>query len=384
MRDLGNAGGSGGAAQNSGVRGLRIGRAGGERPGAGAAALRARLQRLGIERFAELHDDGDAIACRLAADAAHALLPGHDTLQLAERLAAGDGTDADPLEREIVVALLASPQEFAYPSHAEFAAAVGIRRNIAAAAAKTALCFDPRGIERPACCWTYREDTGFTLLPGQPLIPSLRKATQPDVSGKCYAFSCYRATEYVILLGIAEALQEFNPVLLRQLQRQWETRAIMSGRFHDTFLHEYGSMATPLPARYYVPGDRVWFRNPDAHSSDAPGYEGSWVIYLGGGLFSNFWQRDRPYTLAGKCIEVYHWRHAARRDDDGELQIDETVVEARVRQSLADPEASAAILAAMLRYRDPQGVYADGGCIDSTRECPRRICPGTADIVLPG
>ena len=35
--------------------------------------------------------------------------------------------------------------------------------------------------------------------------------------------------------------------LARDLQRQWETRAVMSGRFHDTFLHEYGSLAEPLP-----------------------------------------------------------------------------------------------------------------------------------------
>ncbi|MBI2307878.1 MAG: hypothetical protein HYU78_11315 [Rhodocyclales bacterium] len=385
MRNLGNAGGSGGGstARIAELRGIRIRRQAGERNESGEARLRERLQHLDLDRFAELRNDGDTLVCRLGADIAGELIPGHDTLQLAERLRRSDGDGGDALERETVLALLAAPHGFDYPSHDEFAAAVRIRCNIAAAAAKTALCFDTRGIERPEDCWTYHEATGFTLRPGQPLIPSLKKATQPDLTGKCYAFSCYRATEYLILLGIAEALQEFNPELLQRLQQQWETRAIMSGRFHDTFLHEYGSMDSPLPPRYYVPGDRVWFRNPDEHSSDAPGYEGSWVIYMGGGLFSNFWQRDRPYTLAGKCLEVYHWRHAAWRDDSGELQIDEAVVEERVRRSLEDPERHAEILDTMLRYRDAQGVYADGGCIDSTRECPRRVCPGTAEIVLP-
>ena len=60
--------------------------------------------------------------------------------------------------------------------------------------------------------------------------------------------SCYRATEYVTVLGIAQELEEANPALARDLQRQWETRAVMSGRFHDTFLHEYGSLAEPCRA----------------------------------------------------------------------------------------------------------------------------------------
>jgi len=37
----------------------------------------------------------------------------------------------------------------------------------------------------------------------------------------------------------------------------------------------------------------------------------------------------------------------------------------------------------MKRYRDPGGVYLDGGCIDTTRECPRRVRPGTTDLVVP-
>lgn len=382
MREQGSAGYGGSAV---GIRGIRI-------AGTAGPALHERLQRLGVDRLAELRQEGATLVCRLAADAAHELMPGHDTLQLGERLAGhrrGDGGDGgaaagdDALEREIVLAMLAAPHGFDYPSPEEFAAAVRIRGNIAAAARRTALCFDTRGLERPEDCWTYHEETGFTLIPGQPLIASLKKATQPEVTGKCYSFSCYRATEYVILLGIAEALPEFNPELLQRLQRQWETRAIMSGRFHEVFLHEHGSMEAPLPARYYVPGDRVWFRNPDACSSDAPGYEGSWVIYMGGGLFTNFWKCEQPYTLAGKCLELYHWRHATWRDASGELQIDEAVVDQRVRASLENPAECAAILDAMLRYRDPQGVYADGGCIDSTRECPRRVCPGTAEIALP-
>ncbi len=157
----------------------------------------------------------------------------------------------------------------------------------------------------------------------------------------------------------------------------------MSGQFHEVFLREYGSMSAPLPPAYYVPGDRLWFRNPDECSSDVPGYEGSWVIYLGGGLFSNFWKCSQPYTMQSKCIEIYHWRSGVFRDAEGNLQMDESIVEERVRATMGDTTEVERILDRMMRLRDPKGVYADGGCIDTSREYPRRVCTGTADIVLP-
>ncbi|MGP1616048.1 MAG: hypothetical protein ACTS5Y_13455, partial [Pollutimonas bauzanensis] len=222
------------------------------------------------------------------------------------------------------------------------------------------------------------------LKPGTPLIEALQKTTQPERSGKLYSFSCYRATEYVILLSIAQELARCNPRVLAELQRQWETRAIMSGQFHDVFLYEYGSMSEPLPPKYYVPGDRLWFRNPDEHSSNVEGYEGSWVFYLGDGLFTNFWKRDQPFTLISKCVELFHWRNATYRNGDGKLQVDDDVVDERVAQSLRDPAEVERIVGRMLRLRDPGGVYRDGGCVDTTRECARRVRPGTCELVFPG
>jgi hypothetical protein len=149
------------------------------------------------------------------------------------------------------------------------------------------------------------------------------------------------------------------------------------------FLTEYGSLEAPLPPRWYVPGDRVWFRNPDEASADASGFEGSWVIYLGNGLFTNFWERDRPFSFTDKCLEIYHWRHGTYVDEAGDLRMDEAIVAAKVAQTRADPVQLAAVVARMARLRDGRGVYAEGGCIDASREFPRRVCPGTADITLP-
>lgn len=50
---------------------------------------------------------------------------------------------------------------------------------------------------------------------------------------------------------------------------------------------------------------------------------------------------------------------------------------------MADPAQMAQILELMLRMREPKGVYQSGGCIDTSREHPRWVCPGSTDLVLP-
>ncbi len=307
-----------------------------------------------------------------------------DALSIRARFGLDSQNDPADLEREILLAMMMSPTPFRYGNHAELASAVRIRKNIVAAAHRTTLAFETSdAAERPTDYWTYTEEHGFTVLPGKPLVEALRQATQPDVSGSLYDFSCYRATEYVFLLGFAEELATCNPNLLARLQKQWETRAIISRAFHEVFLIEYGSMESPLPPRFYVPGDRLWFRNPDERSSDVTGYEGSWVFYLGSGLFTNFWKRGQTYTMTDKCLEIYHWRHGVREAPDGELRMDETEVEARVAASLANPGEVAEILQRMMRWRDPRGVYAEGGCIDTSREYARAICNCDCRLELP-
>lgn len=311
-------------------------------------------------------------------------MPQHDTMSLHQKLGhAPLSNEVWALEREILMALLGSPLRFKFASLQALTSHVRVRRNMTLAARKTALAFKTEAAERPEDHWQYDEERGFTLKPGRCLIDALIAATQPEATGKLYDFSCYRATEYVILLGIAQELQVHHPDLLAQLQAINEIHAIRSGQFHDVFLIEYGSMDQPLPARYYVPGDRLWFRNPDERSSNVMGYEGSWVIYLGGGLFSNFWKRDQPFTLESKAIEIYHWRDGVYSDAQGQLHMDEHVVDQRVAQTLTDPRATRQVLDRMLRMRDVKGVYAEGGCLDTTRECPRSVSRDHSELVLP-
>lgn len=326
--------------------------------------------------------------CHLSDATALNWTPGHDTLDIHHRwtpLKEAETEEAahKALDREIVVALLASPLAFDFSDLEALASSIRVRRFMVEAARKTALAFNTAAAERPEAFWRYEEERGFVLQPGQSLICALISATQPEITGKLYDFSCYRATEYVILLGIAQEAQRSNPALFHALQHRNEVHAIRSGLFHDVFLVEYGSMDHPLPSHYYVPGDRLWFRNPDERSSDITGYEGSWVIYMGKGLFSNFWQQNKPYTLVNKCVEIYHWRDGVYVDDQGQLQMDEKRVETLVEKTLNDPAALAHVLERMMRLREPQGVYAQGGCIDTTREHPKQVNASSCDLVLP-
>ena len=361
-----------------GTSGIRIGGRTRREIARTAMVLRARLRTLGLGGDVEIALGDQGLAARLRPAAAGRWAPGFDTTALRRQLAAGDADDA---ERETLAALLLAPGVIAFPDLGEFESALRIRLATVAAARATALAFDCEE-SRPERCWVRTDDGTFALRPGCCLISAIREATQPGPQAAPFAFGCYRATEYVLMLAIAQEAEHTHAALLEQLRRRFERRPIQSREFHDALLREYGTTESPLPSRWFVPGDRVWFRNPDERSSDVEGYEGSWVIYKGNGLFSNFWQRGRPFTLTRKCVEIYHWRHAVVAGADGRSRIDEDAVERRVADTLRDEAATRAIVERMQRLRDPRGVYADGGCFDRTRESARWVRPGTCDITL--
>lgn len=346
-----------------------------------AAQFLLRLGGMGWCKFETLETaKGQVLRLRLRKSLFAKFSPGFDTLALRQRLLKSMARQDDALlVREIWIAMLSAPIRMDFANLDELESHVRIRCNIVCAAEKTALAFKVHATERPADFWHDEPDEGFLLKKEVCLVDALIAATQPERTGRLYDFSCYRATEYVILLGLAQEARSTAPDLYARLEAKARQKCIKSGLFHEVFLVEYGTTDAPIPMNYYVPGDRVWFKNPDEHSSNARGYEGSWVIYLGGGRFSNFWKRDAPYSMQAKALEVYHWRHGTYIDADAVMQMNEQVVDAEVARSRSDPIKRQKILKLMNRYRDPMGVYSDGGCIDASREFPRHL----TSIVLP-
>ena len=318
-----------------------------------------------------------------ATPALQLLTPEYNTLDLNSRLGLQTTDHPEQLNLEILLCLARAPIAYCFPSVEELRAAVRVRHFAVDAARRTELAFNPDGYERPEECWTYDEASGFLLKPGVDMVDALIKTTQPEVSGQqLYTFSCGRAAEYIVLLAIAQELKGHNPELYGKLLKQWQVRALLADDFNDAFIYEVGSLEHPLPMRFYVPGSRVWFRNPDSQSADVEGFEGSWVVYHGGGEFCNLWERAKPFNLNDKCLEIYHWRDGVFWDSKGTICMNEDIVRAKVTETKKSPEHVKRIVERMMRYRDIRGVYQEGGCIDASRDVVRWVCPDTSDLAL--
>jgi len=330
--------------------------------------LRSWLHSMGIDHLVDTELSGGFLKFKAKKQFFETVTPHFNTLDMGTALHSFADHPANETEREILLSMSISPVPLVFDSIEDLHLTLRIRCAIAQNARLVQMSFCTGPAERPETHWHYKPGIGFCLNPEANLCEALRMATQPTLSGQVFSFSCYRASEYAMLLGLVQALEQINSPMLEQLQRQWKKAPIQSRAFHDTFLVEVGALDNPLPPQFYIPGDRVWFRNPDSRSADVSGYEGSWVIYMGRGEFSNFWAADQPYTLTGKCIEIFHWRHALNDQSSPEPFIDEFEVDRMCQESMNDRGKIEAILNEMLRFREPQGIYGQGGCIDVSRE----------------
>jgi hypothetical protein len=297
-----------------------------------------------------------------------ALCPDFDTANITTFLRTHQPNRDRALISEIILAMALSPDVMYFGSEQELKSNLRMRCTVVQVASRTELNFDTSSITRPQAYWIYTKENGFLLRQGVSLADGLERALCPDVSGFTYAFSCQRASEYLILYAVVCELQKVNKTGLNDVEQQWRKRALTGDDFLFRFLGERGTRENPMPMRYYIPGDRIWFKNPDDHSSDLEGFEGSWVIYLGGGRFCNLWDRHRPYTLEEKCLEIYYWSQCVEVSPAGIVWMNEAVVKEQVEKALHEQDLSGPILKKMMVYRDPTGVYAEGGCIDLSRD----------------
>jgi hypothetical protein len=333
--------------------------------------VRRCLRLLGIDGLldCEIHSASDLSWLHLSAnDRLQVLCPNFDTAPIQAYLSGHRLDSESRMVAEIILAMALSPQTIPFKTTREFKSVLRMRRNAVDVASRTELSFDTNAITRPQAYWVYTKENGFLLRQGVSLAEGLERALCPDVSGSTYAFSCQRASEYLMLYAVVRELSKVNQAGLHAVEEQWRKRALTGDDFLFRFLEERGTRENPMPMRYYIPGDRIWFKNPDDHSSDIEGYEGSWVIYLGGGRFCNLWDRQSPYTLEEKCLEIYYWSKSTAVNSNGMLYMNEDAVKEQVEEALRDPAIQRSILEKMMVYRDPTGVYADGGCIDLSRD----------------
>ena len=329
------------------------------------------LRYLGIDDFVDCSLSTGGNERHLHFRASHRLLvlcPDFDTANITTFLRTHQPQKDPALMSEIILAMALSPNVVYFGSEQELKSNLRMRCTVVKVASRTELNFDTSSITRPQAYWIYTKENGFLLRQGVSLADGLERALCPDVSGYTYAFSCQRASEYLILYAVVCELQRVNKTGLNDVEQQWRKRALTGDDFLFRFLGERGTRENPMPMRYYIPGDRIWFKNPDDHSSDIEGFEGSWVIYLGGGRFCNLWDCRSPYTLEEKCLEIYYWSQCVEVSPAGVPWMNEAVVKERVQLALDDPAIKKPILQKMMVYRDPTGVYADGGCIDLSRD----------------
>jgi hypothetical protein len=310
------------------------------------------------------------------------LTPNFDTSQLANQLALQTKESVEDLYREIFLCMAASPVAYSFPTRAELFASIRARSHVVQTARRTELNFEVTQLSRPLSFWDENDEGAFVLRPGESLIEALEAALCPDISGRRYSFSCREASEYLMLFGLAKELQASNPHLLEELAKTWRSAPLIADDFNDAFLFERGSRDRPFPKHCYVPGGRVWFKNPDEHSVEADGFEGSWVCYLGCGEFVNLWDKTKPYSIEQKCVEIYHWRHGVYTLGSGTVAMNEDLVGKKMIATLSDAEETRRILAQMMEYRAPPGVYGTGGCIDMSRDSLKWVCEGTSNIRL--
>ena len=346
----------------------------------------SRLRQLDLQQYTEAAG-GDAepaspVMFQLQGDFVSCLAPDGDTTSLREMLRLDPQLDPDDLEREILLTMLLAPIQLQFPSYEEFVSAIRIRVNIVKAAQAARCRFSTTEAERPSPYWTYDIEKGFVLVPGQSLVEALQASLRPAASGKKYTFSCSRAAEHVVLLGMAQEILACNASLGEHLSQQAQTRALKGDEFLKVFTRRVGSCSAPLPPKFFIPGDWVWFKNPDRASAAVDGYEGSHTIYLGGGRFADFWAGVEPFTLTTKCLTIYFWRAAIYRDESGSLRVNEQLVDDLLQKTLYDPGEVERILKEMTQFQAPIGRFG-GGAMEPHRDCPRPVHPETTDLVLP-
>ena len=254
--------------------------------------------------------------------------------------------------KEIVLALLHPGRLTEFPAEACSVQAlvehVEIRQNIVAWTQYLGFSFpDGEPAQWNPLYWS-------NASPG-PFAP-LREAVQDMfLNQEMYSVGCYTAAKMVYMQGVLDYYDRVRPnqkklsAIEQQLMRQGaHFKNVEPGAmwqfYADSDPAEASRPGTLLQftayagARHVVPGDWAYLRNTDPVSERRVGYEGSNIIYMGQGLFEDYYTPHNdmfPYTK--KLNEVYQWRHGVL-GDEREIAVPENLTAAKLAQLARAPE----------------------------------------------
>lgn len=227
-------------------------------------------------------------------------------------------------EKEIALALMQRGRVTEFSGRACTAEAlrehVGLRKNIVAWAERLEWGWPDGG----AAEWNCRYWQAGNLIDEFELRPALQDIFfNPDK----YSFGCYTAAKLVIVQGTLDyfhrllqsppltalveerLLADGDPLADIEPARVWS----FEPGFDPAQAQHPGKVVHALHGvapKNFVPGDWVYFLNPDKTTYARTGYEGSNPIYLGRNRFADYYNdHDHAYSFEEKINEIYQWRN---------------------------------------------------------------------------
>lgn len=202
---------------------------------------------------------------------------------------------------------------------------VGIRQNIVAWTQDIKWCWPADESEDGKALWNKQYWKAGTPLPGvAPHVAFLDSVLQPEK----YAIGCYTASKLAMTNGILDYYArikkdpktleivekrlnlEKDPLVSVEPRKMWSFEADFDPK-EMNIPGKVLKMETGVAPKNIIPGDWLYFLNPDPITYQKTGYEGSNAISLGRNLLDDFYHDEggNNFTYQQKMGEVYQWRN---------------------------------------------------------------------------
>ncbi len=169
--------------------------------------------------------------------------------------------------------MVLSPDRYAFRDWRSYAYEMALRRSIVNAAAGLNASGASFAVDRDSRCnpayWQRTHYGGFRLLPSVVPADAVRDIF---VNGSLYAFECASAIVIVYYKAVLDTFTDdtFNRMFANMYLYHWN--------------YDMDLRLTNLPVPGFLPGDVLYFRNPDVNPN-TPEWQGENAVDMGGGLY---------------------------------------------------------------------------------------------------